>query len=665
MTRVAGADRVTTAAAVSRAAHPPFGADTVVLARADDYPDALAGGPLAHAHGAPILLTGRDRLDAEVIPAINRLRASRAILLGGLAALSQRVEQDLLASTTVTETERIAGADRFDTAARITAAVGGDHAYLAEGADPDPARGWPDALAVSAPATALGRPILLTTTAALPAPTRQALAGLGVRRVDVVGGPAAVSGGVEAEVAAQGIEVTRLAGATRYDTAALVADAAVGAGLDPARTWLASGETFPDALVGGPAAAGDGGILLLTDPDALPPPTAGFLRAHADRVEVVTVLGGPAALGGDLVDRIREEIGAARRSAAVHGTWSALAPAPIAGRSQAESVWTGEEMIVWGGLADATGAAYDPAAGRWRAIEPSPFEGDYRHQAVWSGNELLVWGSRDGSPDDPPAGAYDPATDRWRLLPEDPLPPLREPVAVWTGDELLVWGNIDGPQDSEATAGAAYDPATDRWRTIADGPLLSRYGYAAAFTDTELVVWGGSPALFGCDEGCEPRPLRDDGAAYDPASDTWRRIADAPGAGVAGAQPTWTGDEVLLLGGYARDEGEQHLAYDPAADAWRTVADPPPAATASGLRAWTGEELVVWSHPTQSDDEDRGGIYRPAADTWTLLPDSGALPRDGATSVWTGGQWLIWGGIVFAGAAPEDLADGLRYVPRR
>ncbi|HEV2088234.1 MAG TPA: pullulanase-type alpha-1,6-glucosidase, partial [Cryptosporangiaceae bacterium] len=159
--RVAGDDRVETAIAVS-AREFPDGADQVVLARSDAYPDALAGGPLAAALGAPVLLTAGDALDARVAAELDRLDPARITLVGGTAALSVDVLDAALAHGAV---RRIAGADRFVTAVRIADELGGDPdvAYLVEGINREPHRGWPDAVAVSALAARDGAPILLTS----------------------------------------------------------------------------------------------------------------------------------------------------------------------------------------------------------------------------------------------------------------------------------------------------------------------------------------------------------------------------------------------------------------------------------------------------------------------------------------------------------------------
>jgi putative cell wall-binding protein len=305
--RRSGPERITTAVEVSRSRFSDGGAATVVLARADDYADALTGAPLAARHGGPILLTDRDRLAAATEAEIVRLGATQVVLLGGEAALSPSVAQALQARGL--EVERIAGPTRFATAARIAAALGSETqtAFLAEGANADPARGWPDALSAASLAAATGRPVLLATRDALPADTVRALADLGIRETLVVGGSAAVSDAVVAQVQAAGHGPRRLAGATRYETSRAIYEEALRVGLNPAALWLATGRNWPDALAAGPVVAATGGTFLLIDGRDLAgsPPAAALLRELRGRIRHVTVLGGTAAVATDVVDQVR------------------------------------------------------------------------------------------------------------------------------------------------------------------------------------------------------------------------------------------------------------------------------------------------------------------------------------------------------------------------
>ncbi len=112
------------------------------------------------------------------------------------------------------------------------------------------------------------------------------------------------------------------------------------------------------------------------------------------------------------------------------------------------------------------------------------------------------------------------------------------------------------------------DASDWQWNVGAEAPILLRSGHVSVWTGTELVVWGGSRTT----EPGITEPLAD-GAAYDPASDTWRMLAPSPLAGRSGAGVVWTGAEILVL---ATQSGgvlptRDGAAYDPATDTWRVL----------------------------------------------------------------------------------------------
>jgi putative cell wall-binding protein len=302
--RIAGPDRFGTAVASSRAAFDT--ADTVFIARADDYADALTGGPLAASQDAPILLTERTRLTGVTEAEVRRLGASRAVLLGGDAAIDEPVAARL--RELGLEVTRISGANRFATAALIADELGDDSgtAFLTEGENADPTRGWPDAMSAAPFAAFSGQPILLVNRDRLPEETSAALEG--VTETIVVGGAAAVSDGVVAEVREAGHEPRRLSGRNRYETSAAVATEAIEAGMTPAVTWLATGDNFPDALTAGAIVGNRGETLVLVDGTTLDrsPATADLLRERRDEITHVNLLGGTAALSA----RVAEEVAA-------------------------------------------------------------------------------------------------------------------------------------------------------------------------------------------------------------------------------------------------------------------------------------------------------------------------------------------------------------------
>lgn len=304
--RAAGPDRVATAAAVSRRTH--HRADTVVLARSDEYADALAGAPLAVHLRAALLTTGPGGLSAPAADEIRRLGARRAVLLGGRGALSDQVAADLRSRGL--EVRRIAGTDRFDTAARIARELPATgEVFVVEGAHPDPSRGWPDALSASGLAASVRTPILLVTRDTLPSATAGALSP--DVDVTVVGGTASVGDAVAGQLDRRAGTVRRLSGADRYATSAAVAREAVARGRHPTTTWLATGHGFADGLVAGAAAGMEDGILLLVDGadvDRSPAPLS-FIRDRSADIASLVLAGGEAAISAHSRSRLEAVVG--------------------------------------------------------------------------------------------------------------------------------------------------------------------------------------------------------------------------------------------------------------------------------------------------------------------------------------------------------------------
>jgi 5'-nucleotidase / UDP-sugar diphosphatase len=311
--RIAGADRVGTAIAVSAQTFDT--AATVVIARADEYADALAGAPLATFLGAPLLLTSRDGLLPAVQAELERLGSTHAVLLGGTAALSETVEQDLNAMGVTPR--RVSGPNRFATAAAVAANLVGEDTggtvFVVKGIDDDPGRGWPDAVSAAPYAAFLNAPVLLVATDDATQPTLDAIAELDPAEVIIVGGTAAVSAATEESLGSEDEDtertVRRLSGDTRYTTSGAVYDEAIAVGMDPTSRWLATGRNWPDTLAAGPAVATLGASLLLVDPEALAnsPSTRERIRVLPDVLDEVVLVGGTAAIS----DAVRDELAAA------------------------------------------------------------------------------------------------------------------------------------------------------------------------------------------------------------------------------------------------------------------------------------------------------------------------------------------------------------------
>lgn len=336
------------------------------------------------------------------------------------------------------------------------------------------------------------------------------------------------------------------------------------------------------------------------------------------------------------------------------GTWSITAHAPIANRSLHSTVWSGTEVLIWGGMtgsrpADGTrtrddGAAYDVKTDRWRRVPAAPIRGRFGHSAVWTGDRLLIWGGADMRGPFSDGAKYDPETESWALVSAAPLSPRSHQAAAWTGDELIIWGGITA--DGMAADGAAYRPADDIWRKLAPAPISHYSATGAVWTGAELIVLASR----------EDGPLV--AAAYAPASDSWRALPQAP-VGTLDAPPAWTGSEIVLLS-HATDHVGQpprpaQAAYDPATDSWRILSYPPPSGAGSDFVAWTGSEVLLYA-----GHSDLLG-YSPNEDVWRKLPKAPSPSREHFGAVWTGREMVIWGGARSANA--EAPVYGIVYRP--
>jgi autotransporter-associated beta strand protein len=280
--RLAGADRIETAVKISQDAFPGAqSADAVVLARASDFADALAGAPLARAKGGPLLLTDTASLDSRTRNEIQRVlaRGKTVYVLGGVQAISAAVENELKGAVLGYNVVRYGGANRYDTAVLIASQGLSNPATLlvASGLN------FPDALAGGAAAAKVGAAILLTAGSAMPAETQSYIASRPGAARFALGGPAA----------AADPSATPIVGADRFDTAKKVAEQFFSG---PANVGVASGLNFPDGLAGGPHAGSKNGPLLLTDSGSLPGPTATYLTNNRATISTAYIYGGTSAV---------------------------------------------------------------------------------------------------------------------------------------------------------------------------------------------------------------------------------------------------------------------------------------------------------------------------------------------------------------------------------
>jgi putative cell wall-binding protein len=322
-----GADRYETAAKIAVGSGFSNVAN-VVIATGEQFPDALAGSPLASALDSPVLLTAANSVPNTTGAALVTLKATSVTLLGGTSAISTTVENDLKARGYAVD--RVAGIDRYDTALQAaktadaktaTGKVSGEKtAFLATG------EGFADALAAGPASYEHHLPILLTTSGTLSPAARQGITDLGIQKVVILGGTAAVSAAVETQVKAiNGVStVERLGGVDRTATATKVAQWAIdNVGFTTTHVNLARGDRFADALAGGPHGGREKAVTLLANSpsalDASSNANTTFLNSHASTLESGHIFGGTAAIS-DAVETAAEAAGGAAPPEAPAGT---------------------------------------------------------------------------------------------------------------------------------------------------------------------------------------------------------------------------------------------------------------------------------------------------------------------------------------------------------
>ncbi len=304
--------------------------------------------------------------------------------------------------------------------------------------------------------------------------------------------------------------------------------------------------------------------------------------------------------GGDPGDEVGLAFDAQQES------WRELPEAPLEGRRYHTVAHLGDEVVVWGGRQGgqpvADGAAYDPAEDAWRTIAaPSDVEGMGVTTAATGEDcegprcgQLLVW----------TAPADEPEEDATAAEGAEAVAEGAEAVAAATA----LSQPPDQPQDEDeaiAWAGAAYDPDADRWEPLADLPRRSGTG-------TPSLTWGEDRALLCCDFA--------GGATlgeYDPDSDEWRGTGAAPVGRRTLHAAEWGEGELLIWGGRIRDRWIRGSGgvYDVDDASWASLPLAAPGqARIHPTSAWTGDELLIWGGYDGRDSFADGVRWAPPED---------------------------------------------------
>ncbi len=318
------------------------------------------------------------------------------------------------------------------------------------------------------------------------------------------------------------------------------------------------------------------------------------------------------------------------------------------GRSGHSVLWTGQEMVVWGGtigsgLYSAQGGTYRTDVDTWAAVStvgaPSARSG---HSAIWTGSKMMVWGGFSGTSYLDTGGQFSIANQTWNTLPTVGAPATREShVAVWTGSRMVIWGgrNFTGM----LADGALFDPISNLWETFSlPSTPAARSGATGIWANDTLLVWGGNGETGFLNTGSKLICTGGVPSSWLPIS-----LQNAPSAR-SGHSAVWTGSKLIVWGGTG-DFGllGDGATYNPATDTWTPLSgNNAPTARTSHTAVWTGSEMIVLGGETSAGATATGGAYDPTLNKWRVLSNPGSpVARTEASLVWTGTELLSYGGL--------------------
>ncbi len=373
---------------------------------------------------------------------------------------------------------------------------------------------------------------------------------------------------------------------------------------------------------------------------------------------------------------------------AIYGSWrgggtdwvaTARAGAPSSREHHSAVVTDGGDVIVFGGLIDAenfvatnTGAKYDPDSDTWTAISSANVAPRVGHQAVFTGSQMIVWGGFVKKPDGSlvwqnSGAVYDLASNTWASL-RSPFGPyeLSENAVdlewavqqlVWTGREVIIYG---GGLVNGKFPGGIYTPGSTNnnggWRSLTgtSAPLRTA-GQSAVWADDRLIVWGGKDLA---------QNLTNYGASFDLSTNKWTTLSTV-GAPSARAlhSAVWTGNSMIVFGGW--DSGVDLAGtvgiYTPATNSWKTSRSESVQARYQHAAVWTGSEMLVYGgRPQRVFKNYLGsvGAFNPINGSWRTIEASGMpLARGRHTATWTGASMVVFGGVAGSIGGGIDLTN--------
>ncbi len=334
---------------------------------------------------------------------------------------------------------------------------------------------------------------------------------------------------------------------------------------------------------------------------------------------------------------------------------------PPHARSNHTAIWTGSEMIIWGGDDGIgyvySGSIYDPATSSWTAMTNTDHPlGRFGHTAVWTGSKMVVWGGDRGTPTDT-GGRYDPTTGTWQSTATSGAPSARffHTAVANNSNAMTIWGGWNG--SSYLGDGFRYNVSSNSWLSITgtDAPSArsdhAAVGYieACGFNELAMVVFGGQDT-----EG-----VLGDGAYYCYPFSSWTALASesAPSArmghsAVATARGGLGYREVIIWGG---NDGTNDLNTGARweQNQWKpTNLGGAPSARQGHSAVWAGSGMMIWGGHSGATLRNSGAVYNPDNNVWLSMTTTGApTARKAHAAVWSGanpfssdGQMIVWGG---------------------
>jgi hypothetical protein len=382
-------------------------------------------------------------------------------------------------------------------------------------------------------------------------------------------------------------------------------------------------------------------------------------------------------------------LGSVSAASLAHYTWSTLPAAPIASRRSAVGVWTGTQMIVWGGATDdgtalhADGAAYNPDTKAWSRLPSSPLSARSQSASVWTGTSVFIWGgSVDSDATLATDGAlYTPADHRWTRVPAAPVTDYGAVHAFWSGSVVVLLSTPPGRADkgSGVVNTQSYDPATHTWTRLPDLQLPA--GHAAdevidVGAGSQIYVWSLWSHTTSTGPGVSRTIAGVDAYTLDLGRRRWVPNTLALADQAMSSTPLWTGRDIAMpavsrwLGAGNRGPRPQNLSgvmLDPSNSATRPIRHGP----VDDLNAqylWAGSALLAFNTGTQTSGPGghvypgRAAAWDPATNTWTTLPNAPLAGSD-VIAVWTGKALLIWGELYTPHGARHMATTGLELAP--